>query len=50
MGFDAMFYSRIDSEQKLQDTNKKQKLGVWRAAEDNFGAQKDVLSVLMTAE
>lgn len=38
IGFDAMFYSRVDAKAKLENFEKKQKLGVWRPAEDNFGA------------
>jgi hypothetical protein len=33
-----MFYSRVDAKAKLENFEKKQKLGVWRPAEDNFGA------------
>lgn len=50
LGFDAMFFSREDIQQKKQTFDKKEKLQVWRADEANFGDSKDVLQSLITSE
>lgn len=50
LGFDAMFFSRIDYDEKMQTIGKRQQIKVWRPSEENFGNQKDVLSILMTQE
>lgn len=46
MGMDAMFYTRIDYLHKDELIAKKDTEQVWRPDEANFGAKKDVLSVL----
>jgi hypothetical protein len=50
IGFDAMFFSRIDFDEKMQLIKKHQQMKVWRPSEENFGAQKDIMSLLMTQE
>jgi hypothetical protein len=50
IGFDSMFFTRIDFEEKMQLIKKHQQMKVWRPSEENFGAQKDILSLLMTQE
>ena len=45
-----MFFSRMDTNEKKQKALSKNKLSVWRPAEENFGAQKDILTVMMTQE
>jgi len=47
IGFDAMFFSRIDAEEKLKLQKNKEKVQVWRADETNFGPKKDILSIVM---
>ena len=50
MGFDAMFFSRIDTDEKIKLQQSKDKVQVWRPDETNFGAKKDILSVVMAQE
>jgi hypothetical protein len=47
VGFDAMFFSRVDIAEKLEMRAKKGKYAVWRPHEENFGQQKDILALNM---
>lgn len=47
VGFDAMFFSRVDIAEKIEMRSRKRKYTVWRPHEKNFGAQKDILSLNM---
>ena len=48
MGFDAMFFSRIDLQEKAKLAQENHKQQIWRPDEDNFGDQKDILSLVIT--
>ena len=37
LGFEAMFFSRLDMIEKSKLFNKKQKIQIWRPDEENFG-------------
>ena len=50
LGFDAMFFTRMDTQEKKQKVHDKNKISIWRPAEENFGAQKDILTVMMSQE
>lgn len=47
MGFDALFFSRIDTEEKVKLQHSQDKVQVWRPDEANFGSKKDILSIVM---
>lgn len=47
VGFDAMFFSRVDIAEKIEMRAKKRKSAVWRPHEENFGHQKDILALNM---
>ena len=47
VGFDAMFFSRVDIAEKKEMRAKKTKYSVWRPHEENFGMQKDILALNM---
>jgi hypothetical protein len=42
-----MFFSRIDTDEKLKLQKEQDKVQVWRPDEENFGPKKDILSVVM---
>lgn len=50
LGFDALFFTRVDTEEKIKLQQNKEKVQVWRADESNFGSKKDVLSIVMAQE
>lgn len=45
-----MFFARVDTEEKMKLQHNQDKVQVWRADEDNFGAKKDILSVVLAQE
>ena len=45
-----MFFARVDAEEKKQTFDSKSKVKVWRPSEQNFGSQKDILTILMAQE
>mmetsp|Transcript_32820 Transcript_32820/g.50127 ORF Transcript_32820/g.50127 Transcript_32820/m.50127 type:complete len:226 (+) Transcript_32820:1364-2041(+) len=47
VGFDGLFFSRMDISEKKELRKKHQKQQVWRPHEENFGKQKDILSVVI---
>lgn len=42
-----MMFSRMDIEEKYYVRNKTRQLSVWRPHEENFGKQKDILSLVI---
>jgi len=50
IGFDAMFFARMDTEEKRKLQQSRDKVQVWRPDEDNFGRKKDILSIVMAQE
>ena len=50
MGFDAMFFARVDYSEKEKLKKEKDAIEVWRADERNFGPTKDILSILLIQE
>ena len=50
IGFEAIFFSRLDMIEKSKLFNEKKKIQMWRADEENFGEKKDILSVTITQE
>jgi hypothetical protein len=50
IGFDAMFFGRADLEEKAGDLVNKTRMKIWRPSEENFGKEKDMLTLLMTME
>lgn len=47
VGFDTMMFSRMDIEEKYYVRNKTRQFSVWRPHEENFGKQKDILSLVI---
>ena len=47
IGFDAMFFSRVDIEEKKYMRKNKRKTTVWRPHEEHHGKTKDILSLTM---
>lgn len=47
MGFDAMFFARVDTSEKIKLQHQQDKVQVWRPDEENFGSKKDILSIVM---
>lgn len=47
VGFDAMFFSRVDIAEKKEMRANKAKNQVWRPHEENFGNQKEILALNM---
>lgn len=47
VGFDTMMFSRMDIEEKYYVRNHTRQFSVWRPHEENFGKQKDILSLVI---
>ena len=47
IGFDILMFSRVTQEEKQHMRNMKSRTSVWRPHEENFGKQKDILSITM---